>query len=68
MSAERKSMIADARRSLLILTIGMALAALSAASEAAPAGKGRDASFCVLSVEEDGGSLTVLDPGGTVRA
>ena len=33
-----------------------------------PAGKRRDASFCVLSVEEDGGSLTVLDPGGTARA
>jgi DNA-binding beta-propeller fold protein YncE len=68
MSVDRNRMIGGIKRCLLVFVTSTSLAALSAVSPAAPAKSGGNASFCVLSVEEDGGQLTVLDPGGTARA
>jgi DNA-binding beta-propeller fold protein YncE len=68
MPVDRNWMIGSVQRCFLIVMVSMGLAALSTVAPAAPAKSGHDASFCVLSVEEDGGRLTVLDPGGTARA
>jgi DNA-binding beta-propeller fold protein YncE len=64
----RCTLMIMATRSVFMFMMAGGLTGLSFIPAAAQTAKGRDASFCVLSVEENGGNLTILEPGGRIRA